>query len=102
MNYINEKLQEFEDYIYQKKVAIIGLGVSNIPLIDYLYEKKSKITVFDDKTIDELPKEIADKLTSYAIPHFLGENNLNNLNGFDLIFRSPSCLPTKAELRSEE
>lgn len=102
MNYINEKLQEFEDYIYQKKVAIIGLGVSNIPLIDYLYEKKSKITVFDDRTIDELPKEIADKLTSYAIPHFLGENNLNNLNGFDLIFRSPSCLPTKAELRAEE
>ena len=63
MNYINEKLQEFEDYIYQKKVAIIGLGVSNIPLIDYLYEKKSKVTVFDDRTIDEIPKEIADKLT---------------------------------------
>ena len=102
MNYINEKLQEFEDYIYQKKVAIIGLGVSNIPLIDYLYEKKSKVTVFDDRTIDELPKEIADKLTSYSIPHFLGENNLKNLNGFDLIFRSPSCLPTKAELRAEE
>ena len=98
MNYINEKLQEFEDYIYQKKVAIIGLGVSNIPLIDYLYEKKSKVTVFDDRTIEKLPKEIADKLTSYSIPHFLGENNLKNLNGFDLIFRSPSCLPTKAEL----
>jgi UDP-N-acetylmuramoylalanine--D-glutamate ligase len=102
VNYINEKLQEFEDYIYQKKVAIIGLGVSNIPLIDYLYEKKSKVTVFDDRTIEKLPKEIADKLTSYSIPHFLGENNLKNLNGFDLIFRSPSCLPTKAELRAEE
>ena len=33
VDYINEKLQEFENYIYQKKVAIIGLGVSNIPLM---------------------------------------------------------------------
>ena len=62
MDYINEKLQEFENYIYQKKVAIIGLGVSNIPLLDYLYEKKANVTVFDDRTIDELPKETIDKI----------------------------------------
>ena len=97
MDYINEKLQEFENYIYQKKVAIIGLGVSNIPLLDYLYEKKANVTVFDDRTIDELPGEIVNKLTAHAIPYFLGKDNLKNLNGFNLIFRSPSCLPTRPE-----
>ena len=102
MDYINEKLQEFENYIYQKKVAIIGLGVSNIPLLDYLYEKKANVTVFDDRTIDELPGEIVNKLTTHAIPYFLGKDNLKNLNGFNLIFRSPSCLPTRPELRAEE
>ena len=102
MDYINEKLQEFENYIYQKKVAIIGLGVSNIPLLDYLYEKKANVTVFDDRTIDELPGEIVNKLTAHAIPYFLGKDNLKNLNGFNLIFRSPSCLPTRPELRAEE
>ena len=102
MEYINEKLQEFEDYIYQKKIAIIGLGVSNIPLIDYLYENKANITVFDDRTIEEIPSEILNKLTSYSIPYFFGKDNLKNLHDFNLIFRSPSCLPTKPELRAEE
>ena len=102
MSYVNEKLQEFENYIYQKKVAIIGLGVSNIPLIDYLYEKKARITVFDDKEIEDIPKEVMDKLTSYSIPFFFGKDYLKNLNGFNLIFRSPSCLPTKPELKQEE
>ena len=54
----NKRLQEFEDYIRFRKVAIIGLGVSNIPLIDYLYNKKANVTVFDNREIDELPKDI--------------------------------------------
>ena len=35
LEYQNKKLKEFENYVRGKKVAIIGLGVSNIPLIDY-------------------------------------------------------------------
>ena len=46
MKYENKKLKEFEDYIRFRKIAIIGLGVSNIPLIDYMYEKKSKSNSF--------------------------------------------------------
>lgn len=49
MEYKNEKLIEFEKYIYGKNVAIIGLGVSNLPLIDYFYEKKSNVTIFDGR-----------------------------------------------------
>ena len=41
MEYVNEKLQEFNNYIKNKKVAIIGLGVSNLPLIEYLYNLES-------------------------------------------------------------
>ena len=48
MEYENRKLKEFEDFIRFRKIAIIGLGVSNIPLIDYMHEKKAKVTVFDD------------------------------------------------------
>ena len=42
MDFVNEKLQEFNEYIKYRKVAIIGLGVSNLPLLDYMYEKKQK------------------------------------------------------------
>ena len=51
MNYKNEKLEEFEEYIKNKKVAVIGMGVSNIPLLDYMQNKGAKVTVFD-KMID--------------------------------------------------
>ena len=56
MGYNNEKLNEFNDYIRYRKVAIIGLGVSNLPLLDYLYDKKANVTVFDEREYDQIPK----------------------------------------------
>ena len=101
MEYQNEKLIEFEEYIKNRKVAIIGLGVSNLPLIDYFHDKKANVTVFDSREIGEIPKEIVDKVTNYAMEMSLGKGYLNKLHGFDLILRSPSCLPTVPELEEE-
>lgn len=101
MAYENKKLEEFNEYIRFRKVAVIGLGVSNIPLLDYLHEKKAKVTVFDNKKIDDIPKEILDKITTYGFEFSFGSNSLENLKGFNVIFRSPSCLPTKPELKAE-
>ena len=49
MEFKNQKLEDFERKIKSQKIAVIGLGVSNIPLIDYLYEKHANVTVFDDR-----------------------------------------------------
>ena len=46
MGFRNERLEEFKEYVRYRKVAIIGLGVSNIPLIDYMNELKARVTVF--------------------------------------------------------
>lgn len=97
----NKKLEEFNDYIRYRKIAVIGLGVSNMPLLDYLHDKKAKVTVFDRRNIDDISKEAMDKITSYSFEFSLGENYLEKLKGFDLIFRSPSCLPTTKELVEE-
>ena len=52
MAYENKKLEEFNEYIRFRKVAVIGLGVSNIPLLDYLYELGCKdVVIFNDKEI---------------------------------------------------
>ena len=85
--YENEKLKEFNEYIRFRKVAVIGLGVSNLPLLDYLYEKKAQVTVFDDRTIDELPKDIVSKITTYGFEFSFGKNCLEKLRGFNIIFR---------------
>lgn len=98
----NEKLEEFNTYIKYRKVAIIGLGVSNLPLLEDMYQKKAKVTVFDERNIEAIPKKIMDQITAYGFAFHLGKNCLENLKGFDVIFRSPSCLPTRTELQLEE
>ena len=83
MEYQNEKLIEFEKYIKYKKVAIIGLGVSNIPLIDYLHDKKAYGTVFDGRDSNNIPKDLLDKIKDYDMKMSFGEKYLSNLKGFD-------------------
>ncbi len=102
MDYENQKLKEFNDYIKFRKVAIIGLGLSNLPLMKYLYEKKARVTVFDEREYNDIPTNIINELNNYQFKYYFGKNCLENLNGFDLIFRSPSCLPTRYELQKEE
>ena len=101
VNYINEKLNEFNDYIRYRKVAIIGLGVSNIPLLDYLYEKKANVTIFDEREYNQIPKDVNEKISKYGFVLHFGKNCLQYLKNFNVIFRSPSCLPTKPELVEE-
>ncbi len=101
MNYKNEKLEEFNNFIRFRKVAVIGLGVSNIPLLDYLYQKQAKVTVFDDRDINNIPTEITNKVLNYGFEYSFGENALEKLQNFIVIFRSPSCLPTRPELEKE-
>ena len=101
MNYINEKLNEFNQYLKNRKVAIIGLGVSNIPLIEYLRKYKANVTVFDRRTIDDIDKSVMDKIVEYGMEFSIGKEYLSKLKGFDIIFRSPSCLPNTKELVEE-
>ena len=97
----NEKLEEFFNYIRNRKIAIIGLGVSNIPLLSYLHDLGAKITVFDNRTIDNIDKNIMDIITNNNIEFSFGKNNLSKLNGFDIIFRSPTCREDWPELVKE-
>ena len=102
MEYKNKELEDFESKLKNQKIAVIGLGVSNIPLIDYLYQKNANVTVFDDREEEKLEQNVINKIKDYGFKFYLGKGNLNNLKGFDLIFRSPSCLPTKPELIEEK
>ena len=101
MKFVNEKLEEFNNYIKNKRVAIIGLGVSNIPLIDYLHSLGSNIMLFNNKPIDKLDSSILDKIYEYKIEYSFGENYLSKLKNFDVIFRSPSCRPDLPEIVKE-
>lgn len=101
MDFVNKKLDEFENYIRGKRVAIIGLGVSNIPLIDYFHNLGASVAFFDKRPVEKLDKEAVQKIHNYNFDLYLGENNLENLKGFSIIFRSPSCRPDTPEIVDE-
>ena len=90
---MNSKLVEFNQKLKNSKIAIIGLGVSNIPLLDYLYELKCNVEIFSDVKI-----EVDTSKYGYKIH----EDGLKDLVGFDIIFRSPGCLPTRSEIAREK
>lgn len=93
-------LTEFEncfEAIRGKKVGVIGLGVSNLPLIRLLYAHGAKITVYDKKSVEELGGEAAE-LRDKGVKFVSGEHYLDDI-GESLIFRTPGVLPTARGLR---
>lgn len=99
---MNQKLKKFEEFLSDKKIAIIGMGVSNIPLLEVLYKNGNDVTVFDKKNIDEMPEGAQDIINKGNICCFTGDDYLEHLVGFDVIFRSPSFLPTNSYLVKEK
>jgi len=101
MGFENVKLEEFNNYLDGRRVAILGLGVSNIPLIEYMHEVGAETVVFDKREIDKIDVDIMNKIICYNMEYHLGEDYLENLVDFDIIFRSPSCLPSNPALLLE-
>ena len=99
--YVNEKLNKFKEDIKGKRVAVIGFGVSNIPLVSYLITLDTDITVFDKRTIDKINKDKFEEYTLAGVKFSLGEEYLKKLVGFDYILRSPSMRPDVPEVVSE-
>lgn len=99
--YINQKLQDFKKFIKGKYVAIMGMGVSNTPLIRFLMDLDANITVFDKKTEDELGKSLIEEYVLQGVNFSLGESYLENLHGYDVIFRTPGMRPDIPMLEKE-
>ena len=84
-------LQEYLDSIQGKRVAVIGIGVSNTPLIKTLLNAGISVTA-----CDKAPRErfgpLAEELERLGAELRLGETYLDGLDQ-DIIFRSPGIRP---------
>lgn len=83
----------FKNNIKNKHVAIIGLGISNMPLINFLLKLGCKITLFDKKNIEEFTSSQIKDFNRLNIKFVFGKNYLNYVNNFDYIFKTPSIRP---------
>lgn len=81
-----------------KSVAVIGMGVSNTPLIRMLLRAGVKVTVCD-KAAREQIAERADELESLGAKFQLGPDYLEKLSRFDVIFRTPGLSPNHPSVK---
>ncbi len=91
MPYINEKLCEYRKYLKGKRAAVIGVGISNIPLIGFLLECGANVTARDAKDFETLSKNPSldvDVLCKKGVKFVTGNDYLSELCE-DIIFKSP-------------
>ena len=86
---MKKDFNEFKQYIYGKKVAVVGIGVSNIPLINFLLKLGANVTGFDKKTKEQLG-DVAVDFKRKGVKLELGEGYLDKLTGYEVVFKSPS------------
>lgn len=94
---MNQKWKEFKRKIKGKKVALLGAGISNRPLIPLFADLDAKVTVCDKN--ESIDRETLSG--GREIQFRLGEDYLS-LSGFDYIFKSPGMrydLPELVEAR---
>ena len=77
--------------IKNARCAVLGFGVSNVPLVELLIECGNEITVHDKKGIDKLGEK-AKLFQSRGVRFVTGENYLDEIDA-DIIFRSPGIRP---------
>jgi UDP-N-acetylmuramoylalanine--D-glutamate ligase len=84
----------FEDYFRQlqgKRIAVLGLGVSNRPLVRLLLEFGCDVTGCDRTDREKLDQEVLD-LEKAGCKLRLGENYLSDVEA-DVVFRTPGMHP---------
>ena len=89
-------LQAYLDSLKEKTVAVIGIGVSNTPLIRLLAESGVSVTACDRKERSQLG-ELPEQMESMGVKLHLGEEYLKGLQA-DVIFRTPGLRPDVPEL----
>lgn len=92
---------EFEEYLHslkEKTVAVIGIGVSNQPLVELLLSRGIAVTACDRKEREALG-ELADELEAKGAKLRLGEDYLKGLCE-DVIFRTPGMRPDLPEFEA--
>ena len=82
------KIDRFFESIHSKKIAFIGMGVTNLNCIKMFLNKGLDVTVCDKKSPEQLGDEYG-VLENMGAKFILGEDYLNALKNFDIVFRTP-------------
>ena len=94
---MNERLNQLKDYIKGKRVALLGMGISNRAAVDFLLSAGAILSARDQNPSPNA--EITEFLTSRGVKMIYGEHYLSDITE-DIVFKSPGIrcdIPALAE-----
>ena len=94
----NAGIEMFKKGLIGKKIAVLGIGISNLPALQFFAKCGSIITACDMKEASQIPEEIMDKVKSVCDKWYFGADYLDHLEGHDIIVKSPGINPNKPQL----
>ena len=89
-------LRDYIESLRHKTVAIIGIGVSNTPLLELLLAEGIRVTACDKRSREQMGEQ-AERLEQLGCELHLGADYLKDLDA-DVIFRTPGLRPDVPEI----
>ena len=89
-------LHEYIEDMRGKRIAIIGIGVSNTPLLELLLAEGIRVTACDKRSREQMGEQ-AEHLEQLGCELHLGPDYLKDLDA-DVIFRTPGLRPDVPEI----
>jgi len=94
---MDNKLQAYLETLRGKRVTVLGVGVSNTPLVRLLCGVGAQVTACDKMSREDLGA-LADELDTLGVALRLGQDYLADLDDTDFVFRSPGIRPDLPEI----
>ncbi|MBQ9757379.1 MAG: UDP-N-acetylmuramoyl-L-alanine--D-glutamate ligase [Clostridia bacterium] len=92
------EITAYRQYVKDKHISVIGIGVSNIPLMRFLLAAGAKVTAHDKKEKERLG-EIYNELSGLGVEFVLGEEYLKHIpEETEIIFKTPGLRADVLEL----
>ena len=94
-------LNKYIEGLKDKNIAVVGVGVSNVPLLHLLADNGCCVTACDRRSAEEIGAAY-DGLAAKGVLFSLGEHYIDTLD-FDVVFRTPGIHPDqlKAAVRTD-
>ncbi len=89
----NASVEAFRKTMIGKRVAVLGLGVSNLPALDFLGGCGAIITACDQHPKEHFSDDVLAKIDTLCENSYFGDDYLDHLKGHDIILKSPGINP---------
>lgn len=95
----NPNYEMFKSMIMGKRVAVLGLGISNIPAIEFLSGLGALIIGCDKKPAEKFDKKTYDTINKFCHEVRLGDDYLDHLDSADIVIKSPGIKVSEPQIQ---